>query len=295
MMRQFGDAGLGTFWSGAPLAALDRACLRSFADAGHDVVLYSYEPIGNVPDNVRTADAGELLDRAQMERVLYRGKPDLAHFSDLFRYEMIRQTGKVWIDMDLVLIGEKPLPVFENILVRESHGPLNGAILAIRDDELLSSVRREVEGKLDRNLRWGETGPGLLHHCVSRLDKKIDVYHHRYFYPLHHDEIWKVLLPSHAEECAQSCSRAVTLHLFNNVVCRLGFWKEFGPPEGSYLHTVFADAGVLDEFASFYPANVMTAIAENFRLRLTGKDLGIRSIVREAIPSVRRTYRHWRA
>ena len=294
-MGQLDKNGFGTFWSGAPLTALDRACVRSFIDAGHDVTLYSYEPIGNLPDGLHTSDAGAILDQSQIEHVRYGGKPDLAHFSDLFRYEMIRKTGKTWIDMDLVKLGNVPLPVYDNILVKEVHGPLNGAILSITDEELLSFVQREATTKLDRDLKWGETGPSLLRNCVKRSPRAIDVYDSQYFYPLHHDDIWRVLLPSQYDYCVEQCSRAATLHLFNNILCRMGYWKEIGPPEGSYLHTVFDKAGVLDEFAQFYPEKVMLAVVENFCMRQNGKDLGIGSIIRETLPSMRRSYRHWRA
>lgn len=295
MTGQLGKNGLGTFWSGAPLTALDRACVRSFIEAGYDVTLYSYEPIGNLPDGLKTADASVIIDQSLIGRVLYNGKPDLAHFSDLFRYEMIRQTGKTWVDMDLVHLGSAPFPAYENILVREAHGPLNGAILSIHDPELLTIVQQEVETKLDRDLKWGETGPSLLRECVKKSPQDIDVYESRYFYPLHHDEIWRVVLPEQYDHCVELCTGAVTIHLFNNILCRMGYWKDVGPPEGSFLHSAFAKAGVLDEFSQFYPEKVMRAVVENFCMRQNGKDLGIGSIVRETLPSLGRSYRHWRA
>lgn len=294
MIRQLAPNGLGTFWSGAPLTALDRVCIRSFMQAGYDVTLFSYEPIGNLPDGLKTADAAAIIDQSQIDHVRYRGKPDLAHFSDLFRYEMIRLTGKTWVDMDLLKLGDVPLPVYENILVREAHGPLNGAILAIADQTLLAAVQEAMQSKLDRDLKWGETGPGLLRDCVKRSPHPINVYESRYFYPIHHDEIWRVLLPSQFDYCAEQCAHAATLHLFNNILCRMGYWKDFGPPEGSFLHSVMRNHDLLGEFTQFYPTKVMQAVVENYCLRLNGKDLGIRSIVREALPSMGRTLRHWR-
>ena len=39
-------------------------------------------------------------------RILYKGKPSLSHFSDLFRYRLFEKTDMIWIDCDMLLLKE---------------------------------------------------------------------------------------------------------------------------------------------------------------------------------------------
>jgi hypothetical protein len=49
-----------TFWHG-PLDALRLTCLRSQVAAGHRVTIYSFEPLGQLPDGVGNAEAEAIL------------------------------------------------------------------------------------------------------------------------------------------------------------------------------------------------------------------------------------------
>jgi hypothetical protein len=60
------------------------------------------------------------------------------------------------------------------------------------------------------------------------------------FMPVHYDEYYKLRLPEFAEECAEKCRNAKTVHLYNDILDRIGVWKILLPPEGSYLHYLFS-------------------------------------------------------
>lgn len=95
---------IASFWNGAPLTHLERLCLKSFADVGHDVTLFSYEEYLNVPTGVRLADARDILpETALTESHSHTG---LAPFSDRFRLNMIYQTGAVWVDCDVAALKQ---------------------------------------------------------------------------------------------------------------------------------------------------------------------------------------------
>ncbi len=289
----FGLKGLGAFWARGRLSALDRACLSSFVQHGYPVRLFSYEPIANLPEGVTAADAATIVPEAMVSRVRYGGRPDLSHFSDLFRYEMIRKADLVWIDVDLLMIADAPMPQHKDIVVREEQGGLNGAVLYISDKDLMKEVFAAMETKLDKELRWGETGPALIFDVMKRKEATLQIYDHRYFYPVEHYDMWKLLLPEHVEECRRKCEAAATIHLFNNILTSLGYWKEFAPPEGSYLHDRLSEAGLIPLFSGVYPERVMRACIENFRFRQNGKALGIKAVLRQIIPSIGRTYGHY--
>lgn len=293
MIEQFRSCGLGAFWARGQLSALDRACLATYLNFGCDLTLYSYEPVANVPDGVKKADAALIVPEAMLDRVMFNGRPDLAHFSDIFRYAMIRQTGEVWVDVDLMMIADVPVPVHDNIIVLEEQGGINGALLHVADGAIMDELDRIVQTKLDRELRWGETGPMVIRDALRGSGVDAELYHNRYFYPVEHYDIWKVFLPDEYDLCAEQCSQAATLHLFNNILGTMGYWKELAPPEGSYLHTILKRQDLLHLFSGTYPEKIMKACVENFRFRQNGKALGIGSIVREIVPSVGRTYRHY--
>jgi len=86
----------------------------------------------------------------------------------------------------------------------------------------------------------------------------------------------------------------LTIHLFNNILSTLGYWKELAPPEGSYLHEKLQESDLLGFFRDVYPAKIMQNMILNLRYSQNGKSLGVKSVLRELIPSVARTYRHYR-
>ena len=290
----FREKGLGAFWARGSLSALDQACLASFIRHGYSVTLYSYEPLDGVPPGVMIADASAIVPEAMIDRVRYNGVPDLAHFSDLFRYAMIAKEDKVWIDVDVMLLADIPVPRHSNIIVTEEQGGINGAVLYLSDPRLRSDIDAAMQTKLDRDLVWGETGPLMIEQAVRRCGGAFDLYDHHYFYPIEHYDIWKIFLPEEYEECARKCEGAATLHIFNNILGTMGIWKDMAPPEGSYLYGKIVELGLLDRFKDIYPAKVMRACVKNFRLSKNGKGLGIGTVLREIAPSIGRTYQHYR-
>jgi hypothetical protein len=293
MVDIFRSKGLGAFWARGTLSALDQACLSSFAERSYRVTLFSYEPIANLPAGIVAGDAAAIVPESMVQRVRYNGRPDLAHFSDLFRYAMIERADLVWIDVDLLMINDLPVPIHSDVIVKEEQGGINGAVLYLSDKKVLAAVSHAMEAKLDRELRWGETGPGIIMDVIRKDHSERPLYEHDYFYPIEHYDIWKVLLPAHAEECRSKCSGAVTLHLFNNILTTMGYWKDIAPPRGSFLHEVLDRAHLLRFFKGVYPDRVMAACIDNFRFRQNGKALGIRAVLREIVPSIGRTYHHY--
>jgi hypothetical protein len=91
---------IGMLWMEGPLSYLEQLCIVSFRDAGHEVVLYHYGPLENVPEGVELADAATVLPRDGDGLTHARtGSPAL--HSDLFRYRLLRkEPGMIWADTD---------------------------------------------------------------------------------------------------------------------------------------------------------------------------------------------------
>jgi hypothetical protein len=114
---------LQSYWSGAPLSLLERACLTSWVAFGARVHLYTHDSISGleaqipavVRRHIRVLDADAIVDRSR--KFNYKGDAPKSKradaftalpFSDLFRYEMLRKVGGIWMDMDIMLV--RPMP-----------------------------------------------------------------------------------------------------------------------------------------------------------------------------------------
>jgi hypothetical protein len=275
------------------LSPMEQACLQSFVAQGHDVTLFSYDDITNAPPGLGRGNAADIVDREWTRRFMYRGEPDLSHFSDYFRYRLFETAGLTWIDSDLVLIDSAQMPGGDTTLLgRERPGTLNGAILYISDASLQQTFQREVEQLDGKDLSWGQTGPLLLDRYGAQIAQSAAIHGPQTFYPIDHDSIWKVFLPEHRDWCEAQCRSAATLHLFNNVLVRMGYWKSIAPPVGSYLHACFQAADALSFFEATYPETVMRHLAHNFVASHTGEELGLKAVLSQILPSAMRSYAH---
>ena len=281
-----------SFWRGT-LSPFEQACLRSFVNDGNHVTLFSYEPLAGVPDGVATADARDIAPEASASRFLYKGKPDLSHFSDYFRYNLSMKSDSIWIDTDLLLVAPFPADMPATLVAKESETLICPAILRLeRSDPRLPQLVAATEGKMDRNLVWAETGPKLMTTVFDGDAIMRQALPPHMFFPIPHEEFWRAFVPAERDWCERTTAGAVGVHLWNNIVTALGYWKALAPPAGSYLHHRFEQDGSLDLFAGCYPANVMERMVENYRFRLNGEGVGFGSIVRQALPSIKRSWRH---
>jgi SAM-dependent methyltransferase len=89
---------IGTLWVGDALSWLEQLCLQSFLDHGHEVVLFKYEDVANVPGGVRIENAEDILPADKIIRHAKTGSP--AYHADVFRLHMLQQTDYIWADTD---------------------------------------------------------------------------------------------------------------------------------------------------------------------------------------------------
>ncbi|OWW00107.1 hypothetical protein ATY81_25260 [Rhizobium sp. R72] len=238
-------------------------------------------------------DAAELLPEGLTKCFPVNGKPHLTPFSNLFRYKMIRDCDLVWTDLDVLMIKELPSGLPDNIVVREEQGGLNNAVLYISSKQTLDRLIEQAMAVADRNLVWGQTGPILLTQVINELREKIETTSHQVFYPIEHYDLFKIFLRGFVGECREKCRNATTIHLFNNILSKMGYWKEMAPPAGSFFYEKLEEGGGLSFFRDVYPEHVMMHMTENYRMRLSGQALGIKAVMGQLIPSIGRTWRHY--
>ena len=284
------EPGFASFWSGAPPAPFELACFHSFQRRGYDLVVYGYDRFEGAPKWLRFEDAAAITPRTDLQLYIYDGKPNLSHFSDLFRYRLFQETDRIWVDADILLLRpfESRLPV--NILAKEDERSLCAAVMRLdRSDPRLQGLVDRTRALAGKSLFWGETGPRLMTEVFGRDDAFRSAFEPDFFYPILYDIFWKVFLPEHRDECAERCRSAQTLHLWNNIVVQLGVWKDLAPPQGSYLHELFAADDSLGFFKGVYPPAVMRAMVDNWRLRFSGGDVSLGNLARQVAPAALRT------
>lgn len=99
-----------TLWMSGALDWVSIACLKSAVKNGHEVDIYCYDDVPNIPKGVTQKDARTIIPE---EEIFYYdgisqpqrlGSP--APFSDAFRYRSQQQERGVWMDSDMYFLRE---------------------------------------------------------------------------------------------------------------------------------------------------------------------------------------------
>lgn len=176
---------IASLWIGTELSWLEQLCLKSFVDAGHPTILYSYQPIANIPAGVEPADAADIFPAEPMYRHSRTGSP--AIHADLFRLHLLAKTESIWVDADMYCLRpfdigspfvfgwEKPGLVCNAVLGLPSDSETLRQSLDFFQDEyaiapwLKPWQRTELEAARDAgdpvhmtDQDWGFTGPASI-------------------------------------------------------------------------------------------------------------------------------------
>lgn len=281
-------AHFATFWTGS-IDALERACLASFAQRAHQITLYSFER--REPSALYDVrPAAEILDQGYIERFITDGRPNVAHFSDAFRLSLFARTEAIWIDCDLLLARDLTLDLTGNIFVREGRRTIIAALLRIADRRIADHALAMILAQADKDLPWAAT-QNIIPKAISTAENHSHLLEPRLYNPVAADDFHKLLLPEHRAECDALCREAETIHLYNNILQKIGFYKNLLPPEGSALHALLKPFAAEAGFIGTYPAPVVRAMVEGWRSRFDGTDLGIGAVIRRVGPGLRTTAR----
>lgn len=123
---------IGMLWMRGSLSFLEQLCVKSFLDAGHHTILYTYETVDMVPEGVEFRDAADVLPEKGFLVHERTGSPAL--HSDLFRYHMLRDADRmIWADTDAYC--RKPFVTKTGHFYGwESKKHINGGVLGLPKD-----------------------------------------------------------------------------------------------------------------------------------------------------------------
>lgn len=183
---------IGALWMRGPLSYLEQLCLVSFRDAGHHVVLYTYDEVTGIPDGIEQRDANQILSESGFLVHERTGSPAL--HSDLFRYRMLaKEDHMIWADTDAYCV--KPFETKTgHFFGWESKKHINGGVLGLPHDsdalgELLAFTQDEFaippwyddaeKARLEKlkdtgapvhagEMSWGVWGPHAITHFLKK-------------------------------------------------------------------------------------------------------------------------------
>ena len=260
---------VGALWIGGPLSWMEQLCLKSFADKGQKITLFSYEDIPNVPDGVIRRDGREIIDTDDF--IKYEQKNSFALFADWFRLHMIHQCpSMIWIDTDVYC--HRPMDyesdyVFGYELPGEHR--VNNAVLGLpADSEMLRQMieftddrysiapflplkRQEMMHKAAEKGKpvhiteqpWGVWGPMMVTHYAHALAMEEHVQPLSAFYPITFRERFKFMRRAELAEDLIT-NETTALHLWASNKRQLGNIHDGLPPKGSYLERLVQEHGI---------------------------------------------------
>ena len=150
---------VGTVWVGDSLDWIGKLCLMSFVHQGHPVYLFHTQDMADPGiDGIELADAREVFDFD--DTLLDQFGP--AQFADIFRLHMIRNTGLIWVDADVIC--HRPLHCTDDYLCGyEGSGWVNNAVLCLPADS--RSLTRMIKHFADPSY----VPPWLSRRILNRL------------------------------------------------------------------------------------------------------------------------------
>ena len=161
-----------TFWHG-PLDQLRQTCLRSQVAAGHQVTVYSFEPLPGLPDGVGNAEAEAILPHAFAEK-LRPPQPDgswrdwtTLQFSDFFRMRLMAQGAGLWLDADVLLLKPVEIDPAKPFFAWERPRQLGNSVLYLPADDAIVTAFEELMQQDELTPDW----LALRHRLIFALRK----------------------------------------------------------------------------------------------------------------------------
>lgn len=201
-----------SFWTG-PISDMERLCIKSYLDNGHEFHLYLYgAPQGVVPTGTTIKDANEVLPKEHMERF---ANPQ--QFSDHFRYTLLYRVGGWWMDMDTVCLRPFKFAQPYVFAVAPCSGTYlyNGFLKVPPNSPMMEYCMQQTHRVIDKTvlaeLDFQHFGPTLVSQAVRDLRLYQYILPGDTFDPVHWDRAQQIVDPT----VKWDLSKSYCVHLFH--------------------------------------------------------------------------------
>lgn len=188
-----------SLWIGGDLSKVERLCIQSFIDHGHDFHLYAYEEIRNVPQGANILDARTIVPESKIFR--YKegwGKGSVSGFADLFRILLLQKNGGWWVDMDIICLKKFDFEadiIFCSSYEGEYGSCTNNCVFKAPKNSLFLKYCINELGSLNlKTMGFGMAGPFLFQKAVKELRLENMVVPFYYFNPITWRNVGELIL-----------------------------------------------------------------------------------------------------
>ena len=199
-----------SFWTGL-ITDMERLCIKSYLDNGHEFHLYTYESLAGLPAGTTVRDANEVIPHEQMEKF---ANPQ--QFADHFRYVLLYEKGGWWMDMDTVCL--RPFDFKEDYVFALSASTSivipNGYIKVPAKSPLMAyclqntaNVHKNALAAMD----FQQLGPILITRGIRELGLERFVLPCDTFDPVHWDRAEQIIDP----DIRWDLTKSYCVHLFH--------------------------------------------------------------------------------
>ncbi len=275
-------------WVEGPLSYLEQLCVKSFVDAGHEVTLYHYGPVQNVPEGTTLEHGDAILKR---DDFIQHGRTgSLALFSDVFRYHLLTQSDRtIWADTDAYCV--KPFETQTgHYYAWESGRHINGGVLGLPQDSpalagllemshdeygipewFAGDVRQELQAKADAGnpvhcseMPWGVWGPHAVTHYLRKSGEDSYALPREVLYPVPFKKRRHMVNPKHVDSVeAYLTDQTASIHLYGRRIRKFLASRPGGlPDEGGLIDKLLKKHGVDPAAAPLPPAALSAEAAE---------------------------------
>jgi hypothetical protein len=143
----------------------------------------------------------------------------------------------------VVLLADD-LPKGEIFLARQDKDYVNGAIMRFPANHPLMVSAANAAFSLTDQSEWGTIGPRLLTRLVQEQGMQRLLLHQSEAFAVQPEEVPLLFAPSHRDNLEARVSGSHFIHLWNEIWRRARVLKGYGPPEGSFLDSLFRRFGV---------------------------------------------------
>ncbi|MCV6824778.1 MULTISPECIES: hypothetical protein [Halocynthiibacter] len=261
---------IAMLWVEGPLSYLEQLCIQSFLDVGHDVVLYHYGEVQNVPAGVTLAHGNEILNR---DNFIKHGRTNsLALFSDVFRYHLLTKSeNTIWADTDAYCVKpfetetghyfgwESERHINGGVLGLPSDSPALGGLLKMTEDEFTIPewYRERVKNKMRAraqaghpthvsDLPWGTWGPQAVTHFLHKSGESKYAFAREVLYPVPFEHRRKIVNALKRDKVDTYLTENTTsIHLYGRRMRRMLAKRNNGiPEEGGLFHSLLTKHGI---------------------------------------------------
>lgn len=230
-----------TLWIGDSLSMIEQLCLNSFIHCGHNVELFVYSDVKNIPDAVKLRDGNEILHEDNI--FMYKSRPSYSGFANWFRYEMLLKEGGVWVDTDVIclkhfnfetdlffgyedctqyncaVVGANPNQEIFKFLSQQVQSPNEILPYDTKKDKRMKFKRKYFKGNERGNVQWGETGPVGFTRAINHFGLSNKALPFNIFYPIHYD-CWKSIFDGTFDSVDRFFPDSYGIHLWNEMMAR---------------------------------------------------------------------------